>query len=314
MKVQAPFGFVTGCHARDKFLVQATLASMRHYCPDVPICLTVDGNFDVSDLQNDYNLIVLRVSELPSTEMRELMLGNHRAKLAALWEGPFEFYVWFDSDAIAWGDFTSQVRTDLDFQIFWSEISILADATEIPPWLSHFYFDPQKLRQFDADFEWRGHAYFSAGAFACRRNAISFRRWTEVESWGKKVPGLFAWGDMGMLNYHVHSMSQRGEIRTGRSNLQHIWEHHGKQELIQDCRGAGWRFPKMIDRPRIAHFCGRKPFLFDRKAYSRPFTIARLEHHRKRHGTRGAWFAVLQEDCRRLAEKIKGRVGNLLSE
>jgi len=119
---------------------------------------------------------------------------------------------------------------------------------------------------------------------------------------------------MGMLNYHVHSMTQRGEIKTGRSNLQHIWEHHGKQELIQDCRGAGWRFPKMIDRPRIAHFCGRKPFLFDRKAYSRPFTIARLEHHRKRHGTRGAWFAVLQEDCRRLAEKIKGRVGNLLSE
>ena len=240
--------------------------------------------------------------------------ANHRAKLAALWEGPFEFYVWFDSDAIAWGDFTSQVRTDLDFQIFWSEISIPADATEIPPWLLHFYFDPQKLRQFDADFEWRGHAYFSAGAFACRRNAISFRRWTEVESWGKKVPGLFAWGDMGMLNYHVHSMIQRGEIKTGRSNLQHIWEHHGKQELIQDCRGAGWRFPKMIDRPRIAHFCGRKPFLFDRKAYSRPFTIARLEHHRKRYGTPGAWFAVLQEDCRRLARKIKGRVGNLLSE
>jgi len=314
VKVQAPFGFVTGCHAGDKVLVQATLASMRHYCPDVPICLTVDGNLDVSDLQKEYNLIVLRVSELPSTEMRELMLGNHRAKLAALWEGPFEFYVWFDSDAIAWGDFTSQVRTDLDFQIFWSEISIPTDAIEIPPWLSHFYFDPPKLRQFDADFEWRGHAYFSAGAFACRRNAISFRRWTEVEAWGKKVPNLFAWGDMGMLNYHVHSMTQRGEIKTGRSNLQHIWGHHGKQELIQDCRGAGWRFPKTIDRPRIAHFCGRKPFLFDRKAYSRPFTIARLEHHRKRHGTPGAWFAVLQEDCQRLARKIKWRVGNLLSK
>jgi hypothetical protein len=32
MKVQAPFGFVTGCHAGDKFMVQATLASMRNYC------------------------------------------------------------------------------------------------------------------------------------------------------------------------------------------------------------------------------------------------------------------------------------------
>jgi hypothetical protein len=312
VKVQAPFGFVTGCHAGDKFLVAATLASMRHYCPDVPICLTVDGNFDVSDLQNEYNLIVLRVPELPSKEMRDLMCGNYHAKLAAHWEGPFEFYVWLDSDAIVWGDFTSQVRTDLDFQIFWSEISIPLDAAEIPPWLPHFYFDPQKLRQFDGDFDWRGHAYFSAGAFACRRNAISFRRWTEVESWGQQVPGLFAWGEMGMLNYYVHSMTQRGEIKIATSNLQHIWEHHGKEELIQDCRDAGWHFPKTIQRPRVAHFCGRKPFLFDRKAYSRPFTIARLEHHRTRHGELGAWVDVLQEDCRRLSSKVRRRVRNLV--
>ena len=314
VKVHAPFGFVTGCHAEDKVLVQATLASMRHYCPDVPICLTVDGNFDVSDLQKEYDLIVLRVADLSSEEMRDLTSRNYRAKLAALWEGPFEFYVWLDSDAIVWGDFTPQVRTDVDFQIFWSEISIPADATEIPPWLPHFYFDPQKLRQFDADFDWRGHAYFSTGAFACRRNAISFRRWTEVECWEKKVPGLFAWGEMGMLNYHVHSMTQRGEIKTAMSNLQHTWEHHGKQELIQDCRGTGWHFPKTIERPRIAHFCGRKPFLFDCKAYSRPFTIARLEHHRRRHGKPGAWFAVLQEDCQRGATKVKRRVGKLVTE
>jgi hypothetical protein len=311
MKVQAPFGFVTGCHSGDKFLVQATLSSIRHYCPNVPICLTVDGDFDVSDLEKQYGLIVLRVSELPSEQMRKMMCGNYRAKLAALWEGPFEFYVWLDSDAIVWGDFTPHVRADVDFQIFWSEISIPADAAEGPPWLPHFYFDPQKLRQFDANFDWSGHAYFSAGAFACRRNAISFRKWTEVESWEKQVPGLFAWGEMGMLNYHVHSLTQRGEIKTAMSNLQHIWGHHGKQELVEDCRAAGWHFPKKIDRPRIAHFCGRKPFLFDRKAYSRPFTIARLEHHRSRHGELGAWFAVLQEDCQRLRTKVRRRVSNL---
>jgi hypothetical protein len=312
VKVQAPFGFVTGCHAGDKFMVQATLASMRHYCPDVPICLTVDGDFDVSDLETEYDLIVLRVLELPSKEMRELMLGNYHSKLAALWEGPFEFYVWLDSDAIVWGDFIPQVRTDVDFQIFWSDISVPADATEIPPWLPHFYFDPARLRQFDPDFDWRGHAYFSAGAFACRRDVIPFQKWTKVESWGKQVSGLFAWGEMGMLNYHVHSMTQRGQIKTAMSNVQHIWEHHGKGELVQDCRGAGWHFPKTIKRPRIAHFCGRKPFLFDHKAYSRPFTIARLEHNRASHGELGAWFSVLQEDCRRFFSKVKQRVQNLV--
>ena len=61
-------------------------------------------------------------------KMRDLMSGNGRAKLAAMWEGPFEFYVWLDSDAIVWGDFSPQVRTDVDFQIFWSDIDLPADA------------------------------------------------------------------------------------------------------------------------------------------------------------------------------------------
>ena len=65
MKVQAPFGFVTGCHAGDKYMVQATLASMRHYCPEVPICLVVDGNFDVSDLAKEYDLIILAFPSCP---------------------------------------------------------------------------------------------------------------------------------------------------------------------------------------------------------------------------------------------------------
>ena len=67
-------------------MVQATLSSMRHYCPDVPICLTVDGDFDVSDLEDSTNLSALCVSELPSERMCKLICGNYRAKLAALWE------------------------------------------------------------------------------------------------------------------------------------------------------------------------------------------------------------------------------------
>ncbi len=314
MKVQAPFGFVTGCHAGDKFMVQATLASMRHYCPEVPICFTVDGDFDVSDLEKDYQPIVLRVGDLPSAAMRNVTAGSFHAKHAAMWEGPFEFYVWVDSDALVWGDFTPQVRTDLDFQILWSEISIPADAVEIPVWLPHFYFNPVKLRTFDADFDWRGRAYFSGGVFAARRNAISFEQYHEIETLARREPGLFAWGDMGMLNYMVHAATQRGKLKTAMTDLQHIPGHHGTAEFERDCAGAGWRFPKEIRRPRVAHFCGRKPFLFDRHAYSRPFTIARLEHHRRHHSDLGAWLAVLNEDRRILANKVKWRLLNWLQD
>ncbi len=306
MNVQAPFGFVTGCHAGDKFMVAATLASLRHFCPQVPVCLTVDGDVDVSDLEREYHPIVLRVRDLPSAEMRRALGASFHAKHAAMWEGPFEFYVWLDSDAIVWGDFTAQIRTDLDFQILWSEISIPADAREIPGWLPHFYFDPEKLRRFDPEFEWRGLHYFCAGVFAARRNAISFEHYCEIKKLAETEPGLFAWGDMGMLNYLVHSQIQRGKWKTAVTDLQHIPDHHGRAEFERDC--AGWHFPKTIRRPRIGHFCGRKPFLFDRHAYSRPFTIARLEHHRRRHGELGAWLAVLNEERRVLAEKIKRRL------
>jgi hypothetical protein len=320
MKVEAPFGFVTGCHAGDKFMVQATLASVRHYCPDVPICLTVDGEFDVSDLKKDYRVIVLRIADLPSAEMRKLIAGGFHAKHAAMWEGPFEFYVWIDSDAIVWGDFTAEIRTDVDFQIFWSEISIPADATEIPSWLPHFYFDPVKLRQLDPDFNWRGNAYFSAGVFACRRNVIPFERYLSLEAISREVPGLFELGvggykgDMGMLNYLVHTAAQQGKLKTALADLQHIPEHQGRTEFERDCAGTGWHFPKEIRRPRVAHFCGRKPFLFDRKAYSRPFTIARLEHHRRQHGDLGAWLAVLDEERQGLASKINRRLSNLVGK
>jgi hypothetical protein len=50
-------------------------------------------------LEKQYDLIALRIPEL-GCEMLKLISGNDRAKHAALWEGPFEYYVWLDSDAI----------------------------------------------------------------------------------------------------------------------------------------------------------------------------------------------------------------------
>ena len=103
-------------------------------------------------------------------------------------------------------------------------------------------------------------------------------------------------------------MRQRGEIKSTMTNLQDIWGHHGFDELKQDCADSNWHFPKTIRRPRVAHFCGRKPLLFDWQAYSRPFTIARLEHHRRQHGELGAWLAVLNEERRVWAGKFQRRL------
>jgi len=310
LQTQAPFGFVTACHAGDKFMVQATLASMRHFCPDVPICLLADGDVEVGDLEQAYDLIVMRPRDLPDKEMGALVSGNYRIKLAAMWAGPFEHYVWMDSDAIVWGDFTSQVRRDVDFQIVWSGVSIEPDASEVPSWLTHFYFDLERLLERDNGFEWRGWPYFSAGTYACRRNCISFNEWQRVEKWNENPNDpVFKFGDQGQLNYMVHCKRQRRELNVSVSDLQHIVMNHGKQETEVDLMAAESRFPKRIRRPRLLHLCGQKPYLHNMRAYSRPFTIARLEHHRRTHGEVGAWGQLLKEEAPIVAKKIKRRLG-----
>lgn len=309
-----PFGFVTGCHPGDRFMVGATLASMRRYCPDIPICLVVDGEVDVSELQELYDLQVLRILDLKNEAMRKLVSRNTRAKLAALWEGPFEHFVWVDSDAVVWGDIREMIRTDVDFQICWSEVSIPADADEIPPWLPHFYFDLEALHRFDPCFDWRGHPYFSAGVFACRRNFVTFEEWCEVEEWNRSMPdGLFKFWDQGILNYLVHSRSQTGRKKVVMTDLQFAWRHHGKEELVEDCKGSGLRFPAVILRPKVVHFCGRKPFVYDPGAYSRPFTIARLEHHRRSKSELGAWLALFWEEVAIVHHKAGRKINRLAS-
>ena len=308
MKTNAPFGFVTACHAGDKFMVGATLASIRHYCAGVPICLIVDGDVDVSDLEQEYDLIVLRIDELPSEKMRKLIGGSYRVKLAAMWEGPFEHYVWLDSDAIIWGDIRKSVRTDLDFQIFWPEVSIPLHTKEQPDWLAHFYFDLAEIKKRNPDFEWRGYPYFSAGAYACRRNVISYEQWSEAEQWGEEVPGLFQFGDQGILNYLVFAKSQRDEIKMDWADLQ--WSRNfGFDELIKTGSPFGWDFPAQVDHPAILHFCGRKPSTLDSQCFSRPFTIARLAHHKALHSSLAAWCRILQEDVAVMAGKVRRKLG-----
>ena len=298
-------GFVTGCHPGDKLMVQATLASIRHFCPDAPICLVADGDVDISDLKSLYGLSILRTLDLPNSQMRELCFGNYYAKLSAMWEGPFEYAVWLDSDAILWGDIRPLLDQAFDFHIF--SCNSVSDLSDIPDWLPHYQLNPDILRKYDPSFDWQRNPYFCSGTFAFRKNVVPFEMWMKVQQWRNESPEIFGWGEMGMLNYCVHALSQRGQIYVGLSDLQHLRSEQGVFEFQNELKSVGWRLPYAIKRPRVAHFCGQKPYLHNWKSYCRPFTIARLEHYRKTRGEMGAWLAVLHEERGILASKIERR-------
>jgi hypothetical protein len=185
----------------------------------------------------------------------------------------------------------------------------------VPPWLGHFYFDLEKVQHFDPNFEWRGWPYFSTGAFACKRNAISFLDWMEIKKWESRFSApIFKFGEQGQLQYMVHSGNQTGKLKVGWSDLQYLVRHHGQTEIDHDTRGCGWRFPANIQRPRTVHFCGQKPYLHNWRAYSKAFTIARLEHYRKTRGEVGAWASVLDEEKRIISNKISRKISKLLAK
>jgi hypothetical protein len=78
---------------------------------------------------------------------------------------------------------------------------MVPNANEVPCWLPNSYFDLERLLERDSRFEWRVWPYFSAGAYARRRDCISFEEWQLVGNWNESSGNpLFKFGDQGQLN------------------------------------------------------------------------------------------------------------------
>lgn len=273
------FGVVTACYEGDYHFVKATCASIKHFCPDIPICVIVDGDFNVDELIDIYHPYILRTNEVEDREMRKLCSGNNRSKLLAMWLGPFDRFIYLDADAIFWGDVVSKLdwSKDKDFIIFWEKSTAIAHRS----WLSNFYFDIDTLQLYDPSFDWELNPYFCSGAFAARKNAISFDDWMRCESWRKENPQLFSWTkDQGIMNYLVFSLSQSSQLTLGIQDLQWIPIHKGIEETVKELGIRGYMLPSDVEKPHVLHFCGKKPYVYDYRSYSRPFTLCRLQHYR----------------------------------
>ncbi len=312
MELEKPFGVITACHRGDYFLVKATCASIRHFCGDVPICVVVDGDFDVGELVRTYNVRILRTRELPDRRMRKLCSGSTLSKMAAMWAGPFERYLYLDADAIFWGDVVSKVEWDEeDFLVFWPELTGPAERS----WLTRFYFNVDQLLAFDPAFSWEWNTYFCTGAFAARRGAITWDTWMRVENWWRNQPTMFSWTqDQGILNYLVFSKQQHGTLHVGRRDLQWIPEHGGIKETRLRFPSSLSTLPTTVPNVSILHFCGQKPHVHRLGAYSRNFTAARI-HHYRRSLNKSGWFAIaaiLREECLLIQERARRKISKLI--
>lgn len=275
------FGIVTACWSRDYFLVKATCASIRHFLGDIPICVVIDGDFSIQELESLYDVQPLYLSQLSNSELRKRCPGSSRAKLAAIWEGPFEYFLYLDSDAIIWGNVLEKFDfTNTDFVVMRPPYYGSLPKEQVNKW----FFDVDQLLAIDPTFQWQKQPYFCAGAFAAKRNCFDLQEYLRLEALGDKHPELFQFWDQGIVNYMVFSTYQAGLLTYQVIDIQVVTADHSKSELEENFPCSIHYLPDTVQKTAIIHFCGNKPFIHKQKSFSKPFTACRLLHYRNLMG------------------------------
>jgi len=310
MQTVAPFGIITACHAGDYFLAKATCASIRHYMPEIPVCVIVDGEFEIEELKKCYGVLELRVSDFSDSRLPSICKGTSRTKFAAIWESPFERFLCIDSDAVVIGDWQSILK-----ETSWQFLALANPQAACPPGeaVDHYFFNREKLALFDPEFEWQNTAYFCAGAYAAQKACLDVEEFFKAVDFEASHPGTFQFADQGIFNYMVMKAASEGKLQLRVANRQYLVPDHSLSDSMRRFGPARQFVCQQELVPEVVHFCGQKPLIQNRKAYSALFTEFRLKHYRNLHGTGfvariHAWTKILVEEWRvlrpRLARKL----------
>lgn len=306
MQTVAPLGIITACHAGDYFLAKATCASIWHYMPEIPVCVLVDGDFSIDELKKCYGVLELRVSDFSDSRLPPICGGTSRTKFAAIWESPFERFLCIDSDAIVLGDWQSILK-----DASWQFLALANPDASCPPGeaVDHYFFDREKLALFDPEFQWRTSTYFCAGAYAAQKACLDVEEFLKAVDFEASHPGTFQFADQGIFNYMVMKAAAQGQLELQVANRQYLVPDHSLDESIR-CFGPVRRFMCQTEvEPEVVHFCGQKPLIQNRSAYSALFTEFRIRHYQNLYGTGyltriRAWSKIIAEEWRILKPRL----------
>jgi hypothetical protein len=180
--------------------------------------------------------------------------------------------------------------------------------------LRHFFMDPDLVLRYDPEFDPHRHPLFCDGAYVARSGCLDFDRTYRMWKATEESPNLFSWTKcQGLTNYIVFSSVQSSGLKVRVSDRQFIITDHSRQ-AVEQMFGSSARPPQPFwKQAEVVHFCGQKPLLQNRRAYSALFTAFRLQHYRNLYGTGfvaqiRAWSKILAEEWRvfrpRLARKL----------
>jgi hypothetical protein len=235
------------CCARDLWLAQICVASIRYWYADVPITLIKDrtvGNFNTAEMERCWN-----VSSMVLAHDR---CGLGFAKIELLLRPVRERFLVLDADTVMCGPVLRQLEqfTD-DFIVPGRPIDDPGEES-----FTSIYFHLDRLVELDPAFRYPGYA-FNTGVFVGTSGLIARDVFDPHLTWSSpvqlKAPEIFSCFDQGVLNYVLMKLAAGGAITLRPANFM-MWgfADDAKQlKLDRIVARRGYDF--------ILHYAGVKP-------------------------------------------------------
>jgi hypothetical protein len=311
------FGVVIGCCESDYGFAKGTIASVRHYMPDVPICLLVDGSFPTDDMQHAYGVSAFYRSQVQNVFLRDLSFGYGISKMVTFWEGPFDRFLFLDADTILLGDLRPKLFAGRK-QDRWDMFIDKQRGNYCEEDVRRWFFQPDLLSQHFPSFNWRAYTgrYYCTGVWAGRKGIFPLEEYEQILRLHMAEPQLFLVGEMGFLNFMIFRAEAEGRITIAEDHIQVLALDFSLHELKRrwqiDCPPAN--LPQA--EATVLHYPYMKPTV-SCGTFAAPMT-----HFRRRaataagHGAIATWARLKNEDrgydLRRRQVEDRGMVGRLV--
>lgn len=229
----------------DLELARICIASIRHYCPSIPITLFKDltkGDFSTIEIEKRFQV---------ATRNASIRGGHGYSKLELLLDAPGQRYLIADSDTIFTGDLVSHLELKEEDFIVSPEPYASPDL----PKFKQLYYDIDRVQKWDPQFSFSGYG-FNTGHFVATTGIISDQDLNSILRWGSPPKpvneGMFSLADQGLLNYLLPKLASEGRLTLGLEPFA-LWGFNKNLPFTPD---------DLVERrspPRIIHWAGKKP-------------------------------------------------------
>jgi hypothetical protein len=237
-----------GCNKKDWHMAKICLASIRYWCPEIPIALIVDelsGTINTLDLERQYNITRY------AAPIQKMGWGINTLLPMTAPAGKRSLFV--DADIVFLGDVVGYLEQ------YDEEVLVSIDKPKnLIALMELTYFTQEKIRQFDAEFKLPTYL-FNCGQLVFNEGILSKADFIGMVDWNTSPPSLvakdtFICADQSMLNYHITRLQNQKKITVKPLDFS-IWGF-SKEAMSNVSLGdikAKHGIPKMI------HWAGIKP-------------------------------------------------------